>query len=284
MIDLDLPLDGLTRRLSAPGMSAAYRSATPFPHVVVDDVLPDEVFRRAVAEFPAADDPLWNGYVHVNETKYANAEPDRWGPTLRSIAAALTSESFAAALGALTGFDGLVPDTTMDGGGLHQTLRGGHLNIHTDFTTHHRDPHLRRRVNLLLYLNDMWSPQWGGALELWDGQVKRCVRAVEPMGNRMLVFTTSGDAYHGHPEPLDVPPGVARRSLALYYFTVEQRPRRRATAYRARPGDGLGRIAIWADRQSLAVYDAVKRRFRLSDRAVYAAMNRLGRPRRGGDS
>ena len=166
------------------------------------------MFGRAVREFPATDDPAWNGYVHVNETKYSNANPDKWSPTLRSIAQTLTTNEFVAALGELTGFAGLVEDWTMDGGGLHQTLRGGHLNIHTDFTTHHRDPRLCRRVNLLLYLNDVWRSDWGGSLEIWSSNVKRPVRTIEPIGNRMLVFTTSGNAYHGHPDPLRVPEGA----------------------------------------------------------------------------
>jgi hypothetical protein len=270
----------VVRRIVAPGVSSTYLTARPFPHIVIDDVLPTGVFSRAVREFPAIDDPAWNGYVHVNETKYANADPDSWGPTLRSIAETLTSDEFVGALSELTGFQGLVADWTMDGGGLHQTLRGGHLNIHTDFTTHHRDHRLCRRVNLLLYLNDVWRAEWGGALELWDGSVKRPVRTIEPIGNRMLVFTTSGGAYHGHPDPLHVPEGVARRSLALYYFTVESRPIRRATAYRSRPGDGARRMSIWADRQGLAVYDAVKRRFGLSDKVVYSAMRHVDRVRR----
>jgi hypothetical protein len=275
-----LDTEYMVRRLIEPGMSSMYRAAQPFPHIVVEHVLPTDVFCRAVREFPAIDDPAWNGYVHVNETKYANADVNRWGPTLRSIAQTLTSSEFVGALSELTGFEGLVADWTMDGGGLHQTLRGGHLNIHTDFTTHHRDPRLCRRVNLLLYLNDIWRTDWGGALELWDGRVKRPVRCIEPIGNRMLVFTTSGRAFHGHPDPLHCPEDVARRSLALYYFTVEDRPLRRATAYKARPGDGTQRISIWADRQGLAVYDAVKRRFGMSDRAVHAAMNRIDLLRR----
>jgi hypothetical protein len=276
----DFDTTELGRRLGAPGMAAAYRSAQPFPHLVVDSVLPQEVFRRAVTEFPVIDDPIWNGYVHVNETKYANAAPERWGPTLQSIALALTSDKFVTVLSELTGFDGLVADWTMDGGGLHQTLRGGHLNIHSDFTTHHRDSRLCRRVNLLLYLNDVWRTEWGGALELWDAAIRRRIRSVEPIGNRILIFTTSGSAYHGHPDPLSAPISVARRSLALYYFTVEDQPVRKATAYRARPGDGARRMSIWADRQGLAAYDIAKRRFGLSDRAVHLAMNRFDRLRR----
>ena len=56
----------------------------------------------------------------------------------------------------------------MDGGGLHQTMRGGHLNIHADFSTHHAHENWARRVNILLYLNEEWREEWGGELELWD--------------------------------------------------------------------------------------------------------------------
>ncbi len=44
------------------------------------------------------------------------------------------------------------------------------------------------------------------------------------MANRVLIFTTDGTSFHGHPEPMRCPEGVARRSLALYYFSVEDDP------------------------------------------------------------
>ena len=137
----------------------------------------------------------------------------------------------------------------MDGGGLHQTLRGGHLNIHADFTTHHVHENWARRVNILLYLNDEWHEEWGGQLELWDKEMTACQAKVTPAGNRMLVFSTGLDTFHGHPDGLTCPPDVARRSLALYYFTEETETIRRATNYRARPTDGLKRYAIAADRR-----------------------------------
>lgn len=258
-------------------LRAEYAAATPYPHIILDDVLPADVFAAAVAEFPAIDDASWTGYLHLNETKFANRQRDTWGPTLNALVDALYSDDFVKLLGELTGFSHLLPDLSMDGGGLHQTLRGGFLNVHADFTTHHRRTNWRRRINLLLYLNDRWSPDWGGALELWDADVQTCVRSVEPVSNRMLIFTTSGDAYHGHPEPLRCPDGSARRSLALYYFTAEDRPRRHATKYRARPGDGLKGVAIWADRRVLDLYDRIKSRFGLSDQLASTTLSRIHR-------
>lgn len=262
--------------------SSHYASAAPYPHIVVDDALPADVFAAAVAEFPRIDDPSWIGYLHVNETKFANPHAVTWGSTLQELAAAFCTDEFVKTLSKLTGFEHLVADPTMDGGGLHQTLRGGHLNVHADFTTHHRRPELRRRVNLLLYLNEDWDPRWGGALELWDADVRSCVERVAPIANRLLIFTTSGDAYHGHPDALACPTGTARRSLALYYFTVEDRPVRRSTKYRPRPGDGLKGAAIWADRQALALYDRLKVRLGLSDGAAGRTLERVDRLLRRG--
>ena len=270
-------------RSDLPGAAAAYASASPFPHTVIDGVLTDRAFEDAVAEFPAVDDPFWRGYLHVNETKYSNTAPDTWGATLAAVAKELCGPEFVAYLEDLTGIRGLIPDWSMDGGGLHQTLRGGHLNIHADFSTHHVHPSWARRVNILLYLNEEWPEEWGGQLELWDPAMTQCRARVTPAGNRMLVFTTSLDSFHGHPDGLRCPDGQARRSLALYYFTEEADAVRRSTNYRARPGDGArSSLAIWADRTALALYDRAKRRFGISDATVQRALGRVSRLRRRG--
>ncbi|MFQ6172588.1 2OG-Fe(II) oxygenase [Oryzobacter sp. R7] len=269
-------------RAELPRRSAEYAAAVPFPHTVVDDVLTTEAFEAAVAEFPGVDDPFWRGYLHVNETKYSNTAPDTWGSTLSAVAKELCSPEFVTYLEGLTGIRGLIADWSMDGGGLHQTLRGGHLNIHADFSTHHVHETWARRVNILLYLNEEWPQEWGGQLELWDAGMTACRARVTPRGNRMLVFTTSLDSFHGHPDPLTCPEGEARRSLALYYFTVEDEPVRRSTNYRARPGDGVKRVAIWADRSALDLYDRAKRRLGISDAAVQRVLGGLARLRRRG--
>jgi hypothetical protein len=263
-------------------LATTYRAGQPFPHIVLDDVLHPEVFARAAAEFPGIRDEFWKGYLHVNETKYSNTQPDSWGPTLRAVAEEFCSPPFIEFLTRLTGIDGLMPDWSMDGGGLHQTLRGGHLNIHADFTTHHDHDNWARRVNILLYLNEEWdSAAWGGQLELWDPAMTACQAKVTPAGNRMLVFTTTFDSFHGHPDPLTCPDDVARRSMALYYFTEEEKAVRRSTNYQARPDESVGKkAAVWADRRALDVYDRVKRRLGVSDEAVQKVLSRIDRLRR----
>lgn len=263
-------------------LATAYRSGQPFPHIVLDDVLHPDVFERAVAEFPGIRDEFWKGYLHVNETKYSNTQPDSWGQTLRSVAEEFCSPPFVEFLTRLTGIEDLMPDWSMDGGGLHQTLRGGHLNIHADFTTHHDHDNWARRVNILLYLNESWNTdEWGGQLELWDPKMTSCQAKVTPAGNRMLVFTTTFDSFHGHPDPLTCPEDVARRSMALYYFTEEEQAVRRSTNYQARPDESaFKKAAVWADRRALDAYDRVKRRLGVSDEAAQKLLARLDGLRR----
>jgi hypothetical protein len=122
----------------------------------------------------------------------------------------------------LTGIDGLIPDPHLTGGGLHMTPRGGRLGIHADFNVHQKLVHqklgLDRRLNLLLYLNNNWQAEWGGEFELWDKEVKAKVRGYLPLENRVVVFSTTDQTFHGHPEPPKCPKGAYRRSIALYYY------------------------------------------------------------------
>jgi hypothetical protein len=58
----------------------------------------------------------------------------------------------------------------------------------------------------------------------------------------VVVFSTTDFSYHGHPEPLACPPGMTRKSLALYYYSngrpaEELRSGAHSTLFRLRPGE-----------------------------------------------
>ena len=263
-----------------PQMRESYLSAAPFPHVVLDNFLVPDVAERASKQFPPLHTQRWISYLHVNERKFANTDPRTWSPTLQCVARTFNSHRFVRFLSELTGIENLVVDESMEGGGLHQSLAGGFLNIHADFTVHPHRPRWRRRINLLLYLNEAWLPEYGGDLEFWSADAKRREKTIAPVGNRVVIFSTDADAFHGHPEPLRCPPGTARRSMALYYFTVENNPPARSTEYRARPGEGPRSLLIYLDKQALRVFDRAKRRLGLSDQAASWLFRRVERVQR----
>jgi len=259
-----LDLDALEANIAT--LHEEYMAAPAYPHMVFDDFLDPDVVARAIEEFPPLDPAQWNNYLHANERKFSNTDPATWGPTLQEILAVLNSPRFVAFVGQLIGVDNLVPDPTLEGGGLHQSTTGGFLNVHADFTVHPHNRKLQRRANILLYLNPEWKPEYGGDLEVWSRDMSHCVEKVSPVANRVLIFSTEQDSFHGHPDPMTCPEGMARRSMALYYFSLEEDPVIRSTEYRARPDDGgLHAIAIWADKQVLRIYDFAKRKLGLSD-------------------
>jgi hypothetical protein len=258
-----LNIEDLRERLSV--LKTEFATAHPYQHVVIDNFLPENVFQQAMANFDVVSKEQWTGYLHVNERKFANSNPTTWGMTLQQIARELNTPEFVSLLEELTGIDNLLVDPTFEGGGLHQSLRGGFLNMHADFTVHPHQRHWKRRLNLLLYCNENWLPEYGGGLELWDATMSHAEKIVQPIGNRVLIFATDATSFHGHPDPLQCPDGVARRSIALYYFTYEDKPNVRSTEYRARPNDGSKGILIYLDKMTLRIFDKAKRRLGISN-------------------
>jgi Rps23 Pro-64 3,4-dihydroxylase Tpa1-like proline 4-hydroxylase len=247
-----------------PELAAAYRSAQPFPSIVLDAFLEEEALKAALAAFPGLDDPQWTHYVHVNEKKLAQTKRELIpAPALRVINE-LNSPRFLAFLSRLTGIEGLLADPSLEGGGLHQIRKGGFLNIHADFTAHPRQKHWARRVNVLVYMNEDWKDEYGGHLQLWSTDARRCVKKVLPVFNRCLIFSTDPNSFHGHPEPLTCPEGRSRKSMALYYFTLADKPFTRSTEYKPRPDDPASKKAlIFLDKMALRAYDFAKRRLGL---------------------
>ena len=199
--------------------ASAYRTAAPFPHVVLDDFLPQDVAEAAAAEFAALPIDGWDRYEDAGNTlKLATSDEARMGPSLRHLVGQFNGGAFISFLEALTGIDGLLPDPQLSGGGLHQLNPGGFLRVHADFNRH-QILRLDRRINALLYLNPGWQDDWGGAFELWSPDMQEQVVKLPPVLNRLVVFNTTSESFHGNPDPVSCPEGNARRSLAFYYYT-----------------------------------------------------------------
>jgi hypothetical protein len=263
-----------------PLLADRYRRNSPVPHIFLTEFLQPEIAAAVSTEFPAVDGATWTHWQHHNENKHGMTKLDLFPPLLRALTDELNSPYFLSWLAGLTGLPGLLADPELDGGGLHQAGRGGFLNVHTDFSHHHYHKDWRRRLNLILYLNEGWRPEWGGAIELWDARMRSCVMKYPPLINHALIFNTDERSFHGFPEPLACPDDVSRKSLALYYYVAESATSRniRSTNYRARPGDGLPKAAlIWLDKQAVHLYSQAKARFGFSDDFASRVLGRFSR-------
>lgn len=229
------------KALRARGLSLrpAWAEARPYPHVVVDGFLGDDLARPLAAAFPRPDHAGWMRRDH-REQAARLGQLQRTGfegvdPRLRHLLAELSGMAFLGFLEALTGIEGLIGDPYFRGAGLSLTLPGGHLALHADFN---RDSarHLDRVLTILYYAPRAWDLAWGGELELWDRARTRCDRSIAPVLDRLVVLAYGEDHWHGHPSPLRCPDGHWRAVVTATYY-----------AARAQPGDDdQAHGAIWA--------------------------------------
>lgn len=196
----------------------AYISSDPFPNTYFDDFFNADALRKVLAEFPELGDKNDIKFSNPNEVKLASRGEYKFQENTLAFVHFLNSQPFLEFLSHLTGIQNLIPDPYFEGGGFHQIKPGGYLKIHADFNKH-RLTGLDRRLNVLVYLNEDWDESYGGHFELWDTEMKGCVKKILPLFNRMAMFSTTDFSYHGHPDPLTCPPDRSRKSLALYYYT-----------------------------------------------------------------
>lgn len=249
-------------------LAERYRGNQPCPHILLKDFLDPAVAARMARQFPQPGSDAWTQYKHANENKLGMPKRELFPETIGAVVDELNSPDFVAWISALTGIPNLMADPMLEGGGLHQSGPGGYLNVHTDFSMHHFHTNWHRRVNLILYLNPGWREEWGGALELWEPKMARCGAKYPPLFNHALIFNTDERSLHGFPDPLACPPGESRKSVALYYYTVDtgRKSSPHSTDYFARPQDGWAKsAAIWLDKKAVDLYSRAKARFGFSD-------------------
>jgi hypothetical protein len=131
------------------------------------------------------------------------------------------SPRFLGLLGEITAHNDLIADPLYKGGGLHESYRGGWLNLHTDWRQHPVLP-LARELNMIIYLNRDWDPAWGGAIELWNPGAAEAGAKADCIFNRTLIFPTTDTSLHGFPMPITCPSSRTRKSISLFYWTRDE--------------------------------------------------------------
>ena len=59
-------------------------------------------------------------------------------------------------------------------------------------------------------------------MELWTTDGKQKVKSVPPLFNRMVVFSTTSESFHGQPEPISCPTNEYRRVFSAFYYASEK--------------------------------------------------------------
>lgn len=114
----------------------------------------------------------------------------------------------------------LVGDRSFDGGGFVVSPPGSFLGYHADFN-YSSQVQKYRVANILLYMNQNYSPSNGGNLHLLHPETLTVEKSVEPIENRALVFLTTDRTPHGVSRNLQE---FSRKSFNAYFYT-DQNPK-----------------------------------------------------------
>ncbi|WP_040337348.1 2OG-Fe(II) oxygenase [Candidatus Blastococcus massiliensis] len=197
-------------------LAAQFRSAEPFPHLIIDNFLDVETAEKLLAEFPSPEAmPKSRDYVFGDKHELSSVAEQ--GPTSKAFYDALMSDQFKQFISTLTGKD-LFVDPAFHGGGFHQSGDGGFLDTHVDFNMHPLHSNWLRTLNVLFYVNKDWKPEYDGRLLVKTSPDGDPV-AIEPLFNRGLIMVTDDRTYHGF-KKMSLPPGVTRKSIATYAYEL----------------------------------------------------------------
>jgi Rps23 Pro-64 3,4-dihydroxylase Tpa1-like proline 4-hydroxylase len=229
-----------------------YVNGQPCKHVVMDNFLRPEVAEQLYQNFPKLD-TLNVKRKSLNEKKSEDYHFERFHPIFQEVKDTIISDDFChQIMGKIAGLEDLFVTTDNTGAGVHQGGDGSYVDIHIDFNMSTKF-NAWRRLNLLVYLNKNWKDEYGGALELWDKDMKSCEKMVYPYFNRAVLFYTDENAPHGY-RKMSLPEGETRKSFYAYYYTqVEEGMTFRDSTFIARPDETFVKRTLTGVKETLKV-------------------------------
>ena len=198
-------------------LSETYRSAQPYPHLVLDGLFPTSILQSMIAELPPLRSEKWLYESNERMRKYNFRSAVDLGDCAFQFISTVHSAGFLRFLSEITCVKALLPDPYLTGAGFHVYPSGGEFNVHAD---RNMDFYcgLERRLVMLIYLNRDWKESFGGQLELWNRDGTRCEKVIQPIFNRTVIFEIGDKNFHGV-RPI-VGRDVLRSSLILYFHTA----------------------------------------------------------------
>ncbi len=202
-----------------------YLNAKPYPHLIIDNFFNEDVAkniektcRNSKVNVDVSDGFQQSKKIFLNDWSLMPED-------LLKVCSFFNSGNFIKFLENITNLNELISDPYLIGGGLHKTERDGFLKMHTDFNWHNQLK-LNRKINALYFLNSQYCSDWGGELHLSsspENQTKSEMKKIEPLFNRLVIFNTNDNTFHGYPDPINFPKNYERTSLAFYYYSSKKR-------------------------------------------------------------
>ncbi len=225
-------------------MQNQWQSSGPINHMVVDDLLPDDVACLIRAAFPEGSQMRTR--KNMRELKYVAAQMDKYDPLLEEALFAFQDPRLITLIGSITGLRGLEPDEKLYAGGISMMSKDHFLNPHLD-NSHDKDRERYRVLNLLYYVSPGWELSNGGNLELWPKGVTGPSTTIQSKFNRLAVMVTNKESWHS---VAPVKADAVRCCVSNYYFSkfpADSSDYFHVTSFRARPEQPFRDLLLQTD-------------------------------------
>jgi Rps23 Pro-64 3,4-dihydroxylase Tpa1-like proline 4-hydroxylase len=213
----------LVNGLDIEELKSNFFEGKPFNHVIIDNFFDEDFALEVVKELPDYNSNYFDAkYDNMIEKKKTIQNWSMFPPNVYKAFNLLMGQYFTLLLREVTNQPWLTPDIGLHGGGIHMHQAGDYLNTHYDYEIHPKLD-MKRKLNIIIYMEPSWQPEWGGNLELWShdpetNRPKELVSSITPKFNRAVIFDTTQNSWHGVTGGIFSPKGIYRKSLAAYYL------------------------------------------------------------------
>ena len=215
--------NNIEHRYPVETLKQSFDKALPIPHIIIDNFLPDNVFKDLCDDIKNYPPEKWIVKNLGISSVRKEARDFTESPVVNQILTNLTAHSFVTWMGKITANASIIPDPHHLGAGLTSTPSGTNLGLHVDFNWNDMLK-LNRKFNLILYVNEYWEDDWNGYLEFWNKESTECLYTVRPSPNRLIFWEYEQDLIHGFTKPINCPPEVERQNLMTIYYTSNSTP------------------------------------------------------------
>lgn len=234
-----------------PGLKQKFENAQPYRYLVLENFLQPDVADAMYEQFPKIE-TLNVKRKSLNEDKSEDYHFERWDPIFTKVKEAIQSKEFCDVMTTITGIENLSVTPDSLGSGLHQGKNGSYVDVHLDVNMNPK-ANMWRRINLLIYLNKHWKPEYGGDLEIWDVKMTKCWDKVSPMFNRAVIFYTDDNSPHGYSK-INIPEGESRKSFYTYFYTpISKDFVYRDSRFLPRPDDKMSKKLATSTKEAIKI-------------------------------
>jgi Rps23 Pro-64 3,4-dihydroxylase Tpa1-like proline 4-hydroxylase len=207
-------------------LSQLFLESKPFNYVIIDNFFVEDFAHKIYNDMSDYDETVDVKYDNSIEKKRTIQSWTKFKKNVYKALTYLVTQEFTNNLKLLSQQKELMPDYGLHGAGIHMHKSGDYLNVHVDYDIHPK-LEMKRKLNLIIYMNPNWQESWGGNIGLWthDDEMmapKDRVVSITPVFNRAVLFDTTQNSWHGVTEGITAPEGQYRKSLALYYLIPEK--------------------------------------------------------------